>query len=151
MKTARSMSKVKPEVTPVSATPAMTKEQEVRFRERATTVKDRVAEMMRAMFSTIDAQRASAADQGRALAAVRKERDAALDVLDVAVPTCSWKGCEDKATRREVDNPNHLCDRHTNERPMFDCKWGEMLRALTAVQSGAAKERPPDQPAVAKE
>ncbi len=136
MKTSRSMSKVKPEVTPVSATPAMTKEQEVRFRERATTVKDRVAEMMRAMFSTIDAQRATAAEDARTMDAVLKERDAALDALDDALPNCGWKGCKAKATRREVDHANHLCDRHTNGLPMEDCRWAPLLRALIVVQEG---------------
>lgn len=151
MTTSRSMSKTKPEVTPVSATPAMTKEQEVRFRERATTVKDRVAEMMRAMFSTIDEQRASAAGHAAEMDAVLKERDAALDVLDEALPNCGWKDCEDKATRRETDNANHLCDRHTNGRPMEDCRWAPLLRALTVTQAGSAEENTTGQSAAAKE
>gem|GEM_PF-4116349 len=130
------MSHVKPEVTPVSTTPAMTKEQEVRFRERATTVKDRVAEMMRAMFSTIDA--------------VRKERDTALDALDGALPNCGWADCKDKATRKEKDATTYLCDRHTNGRPMEDCRWAPLLRALMVAQGRSAKESAPGEPAVAK-
>jgi hypothetical protein len=145
MITARSMSKVKPEVTPVSATPAMTKEQEARFRERATTVNDRVAEMMRAMFSTIDVQRAVAAEHARMMGVVD-------DVLDELVPQCAWAECEERATCQEVDNSGEFfCDRHTNGSPMKDCRWAPLLRARRVAQADAAKESPTGKPVAAKE
>ena len=107
MTTSRSMSKTKPEVTPVSATPAMTKEQEVRFRERATTVKDRVAEMMRAMFSTI--RRAARVRRG---ACRRRWTPCSRSATPRSMSstrlfrTAAGRTARGKATRREVDNAN---------------------------------------------
>jgi len=140
--------------TAVSATPPMTKEQEVIFRERATNIDDRVAGMMRAMFATIDAARAAVADRDKKLESVAKERDAALAVIEVAVPGCSWAECKDKATRAEVGDDvgptgptGRVCDAHDHGRPVADSGWAVALRALLLTQgrkpaTGRAEGRP---------
>jgi hypothetical protein len=53
-----------------AATPPMSKELEAKLRERATQPDDRVAEMMRALFATIDLERSRVAELTKKMEAV---------------------------------------------------------------------------------
>jgi hypothetical protein len=126
----------------------MTPQQEEPLRLRASRIDDRVAEMMRSMFGTIDAERAKVADLDKALKEAVAVRDAALAVVKDVIPECGWADCERLATRSDpsVDPPARLCDEHRHDpaKPVEDLCWAESLRALTALQPSAAPNAAPN-------
>lgn len=123
-------------VAAVEKTLPMSKELELKLRERATQVQDRVAEMMRSMFASLDAEREVSEACSNELTATARKLDAALAVVNNVVPDCGWADCKRKSTRSEVGNVSptgRLCDGHTHGTPVEDNGWAEELRALTAL------------------
>ena len=118
----------KAESVPISEAAPLTKAAEASLRERATCIDDRVAATLRTMFATLDAD--------------RKERDAALTLLDALLLTCAWHDCDERATRRCKETPGPsgaLCDKHDHGKGTEDEYWAPLLRALTAFQTATSK------------
>ena len=121
------LSKQKPATPQPIVNGELSAEQEVLLRERASHIGDRVSEFMRAMFTTIDR--------------LRKERETAMSVIDMALPPCGWPDCKSRATRSEVATPaNKLCDAHSRGNPTRDEAWAAALRTLIPAAADEPKK-----------